>query len=163
MGLHVGTRAWRQVPMAIGLQSLELENVASCEPPNVGAENPTPFLWESSKRANCCATSHANNTILLLMVLITIQSGEFPYSIFTHSFCPSLLTSSLPPNLCPLPAEPPPSLLLSCYKYSIASFSLPLLPVCSDPSFPLSSCVPYVHPHSHTSNLKPRIYMKENV
>lgn len=44
MGLHVGTRAWRQVPMAIGLQSLELENAASCEPPNVGAENPTPFL-----------------------------------------------------------------------------------------------------------------------
>lgn len=85
MGLHVGTRAWRQVPMAIGLHSLELENAASCEPPNVGAENPTQFLWESSKRSNCCATSHANNTILLVMFLITIQSDEFPHSIFLHT------------------------------------------------------------------------------
>lgn len=44
MGPHVGTCAWRQVPMAIGSDSLELESAASCELPNVGAENPTQVL-----------------------------------------------------------------------------------------------------------------------
>lgn len=44
MGLPVGTRAWRQVPMAIGLHSLELESAASCELPNAGAEHPSQVL-----------------------------------------------------------------------------------------------------------------------
>lgn len=146
MGPHVGMCAWRQVPMAIGLDSLELESAASCELPNAGAENPTQVLWESSKCSNCRAASHANNTVLLVMFLITIQSDEFPYSIFIHTvfalhfWLPPYPLTSVLFLLNPLQLT---SLLLSCYKYSIILLLLsPFCPSAQISLFPFLAVCP---------------------
>lgn len=104
-------------------------STASCELPNVDAKNPTEVLRTGNKCSNYWVTSHANNTSLLVIFSISIQSDEFHLGIYICTvLAPLLLTSFLPPNLCPLLAEVPPISFPSAFILHVFYYPLFVFP-----------------------------------